>query len=48
MTTTKQAVEQEKQRCIRVIKSADSKVLPSYIKSLLKKLIQHIEEGRCA
>ncbi len=46
MTPTEQAVEQEKQRCIRVVQAADSKVLPSHIRGMLAKLIQHIEEGR--
>jgi len=40
------SVEQERQRCIRVIQAADSEVLAPWVRSLLQKLIQHIEEGR--
>ena len=46
MAAIKQAVEQEKQRCIRIIRAADNEILPSHIRGLLAKLIQHIEEGR--
>jgi hypothetical protein len=41
-----EAVEQEKQRVIRIIQYADNEILPSNIRGLLAKLIQHIEEGR--
>jgi hypothetical protein len=40
------SAEQERQRCIRIIQAADSKVLPSWVRGLLVKLVQHIEEGR--